>query len=576
MQEKNFFEKVIYLMADDAKKIPRLVVFVLSLSVLDLAGITLIAPYLSVIVEPEQSFKNYKDYDFIVQNFQTSEELMIFFSLILLFIFGLKTIGGIFLNKMIISFCYNQGIKLRTFLMGSYQNLPYEEFLERNSSEYIYNMQSLSEQYFKQILQSILRIASEGLVIVAISLLLIWTNITAFSLLFILMGGALFTYDRWFRRGLNVYGASSNASSVQITRGIREGMLGIKETRILGKEKYFYSLVEKGALDYSAVNIKSQVIAAAPRYFLELIIIMFVVSITLVTMVIGENISSLLPTLAMFGVASIRVLPSINQIIGGIVQVRYGKDAIDILYKDVRHFKTANSDKVNLISTQENFQSISLMDVAFSYKGSDKEALSDISFTIERGEAIGIIGQSGEGKTTLIDIIIGLLKPTKGEIFYNNNPMLDHENDWISNVAYIPQQVLLLDDTLSKNITLVDESNSIDSEKLFSAINKARLTNLVKLLPDGLDTKLGDNGIRISGGQRQRVALARAFYHDRDVLILDEATSSLDKQTEKEIVDEIKRLRGRVTMIIVSHNMSTIEHCDRVYRIEAGGIFQEK
>ena len=572
MEKKNFFNKIMYLMGGNAKKLPQLVVLVLALSLLDLAGIGLVAPYVSIILQPELFAENYKHFGFILNRVETFEGLVILFGIVLITVFIAKTVGGIFINKAILVFCFTQGVALRTFLMSSYQNLPYEEYLERNSSEYIYNMQTLTEQYFKQILQSILRIASEGIVIIFISILLMWTNLLAFSMLFFLMAGALFFYDRGFRRKLNIYGELSNKSSVAITRGIREGMNGIKEVRILEKESFFYSLVEKGALDYLSVNIKSQVIATAPRYFLELVIIVFIVLISIVTIMSGDDMASLMPVLGMFGVASIRILPSINQIIGGIVQIRIGKDAINILYEDVKKLGKIGEKKNNSKISPTPFESITLNDIMFKYKGTEKNTIEGVSLSIKRGESIGIIGQSGAGKSTLIDIVLGLLEPDAGVVLYNNEPISGCKRDWMSKIAYIPQQVFLLDDSLRKNITLTHDAALIDENRLLRSIEKARLNDLVEELPDGVNTKLGDNGLRISGGQKQRVALARAFYHNREVLIMDESTSSLDKQTEHEIVEEIKILQGKVTMIVISHNMSTIEHCDKVYRIHNGRI----
>jgi ABC-type bacteriocin/lantibiotic exporter with double-glycine peptidase domain len=576
MKEKNFFNKVMYLMADDANQLPRLVVLVLALSLLDLAGIGLIAPYVSMILQPELFTENYKEFTFLFDSFETFEGMVSFFGLVLICVFCAKTVGGMLINKAILVFCYTQGVALRTFLMSSYQNLPYEEYLERNSSEYIYNMQTLAEQYFKQILQSILRIASESVVIILISILLMWTNFLAFSMLFCLMTGALYIYDRGFRRNLNLYGELSNKSSVAITRGIREGMNGIKEIRILEKESYFYSLVKKGALDYLSVNIKSQIIATAPRYFLELIIIAFIVLISIVTITSGDDMASLIPVLGMFGIASIRILPSINQIIGGIVQIRIGKNAVDILYNDVKKLEKIDNDNKNSKVRGSPFESLTLQGITFKYKGAEKSTINGISLSIQRGESIGIIGQSGAGKSTLMDIILGLLKPGDGEVLYNNEPISECKGDWMSKIAYIPQEIFLLDDSLRKNITLTHDEALVDQARLLRSIEKARLNSLVEQLPDGVDTKLGDNGLRISGGQRQRVALARAFYHNREVLIMDESTSSLDKQTEQEIVEEIKILQGKITMIVISHNMSTIEHCDKVYCIQDGAISRSR
>ena len=578
MKKLSFFKKILYLLSEDAKKIPLLIIFVLMLSVIDLVGISLVGPYLSIILQPETLTQNYESFGFILEKFESVESVVIFLGLLLIAVFAIKTVGGILLNRVILIFCYSQGLKLRTYLMSAYQNLSYEEFLNRNSSEYIFNMQVLTEQYFKQILQSMLRIGSESIVITLISILLIWTDPLAFFALFLLMVTSLLIYDSIFATKLTSYGKLSNESSVQLTRGIREGMMGIKEIRILSKENYFYDLLKTGAEGYRAVNVKHQVIAAAPRYFLELIAISFIVSITAINLFFGKDLNDLLPVLGMFGVASIRILPSINQIVSGLVQIRYGNNAIDILYNDFK--KLADSPKyfasiANKDDSEpyfDSFNSIRMESVSFKYKNSESPTISNLSLSVQKGDSIGIVGASGAGKTTLIDIFLGLLQPDSGEIFYNNKSIVGQESIWMSKVAYIPQQVLLLDDSLANNITLTAKKDHIDEKKLMSAIKKARLNDLVKQLPDGINTKLGDNGSRISGGQKQRVALARAFYHDREVLVMDESTSSLDKDTEREIVNEIKRLKGSVTMIIISHNMETIENCNKVYEIQKEGI----
>jgi ABC-type multidrug transport system fused ATPase/permease subunit len=578
MKKLSFFKKILYLLSEDAKKIPLLIIFVLMLSIIDLVGISMVGPYLSIILQPETLTQNYESLGFIFEKFESIESLVLFLGLLLIAVFAIKTLGGILLNRVILIFCYSQGLKLRTFLMSAYQNIPYEEFINRNSSEYIFNMQVLTEQYFKQILQSILRIGSESIVIILISILLIWTDPIAFFALFLLMSLSLLIYDLIFASKLTSYGKLSNENSVQLTRGIREGMSGIKEIRILEKENFFYDLLKKGAEGYRTANVKHQVIAAAPRYFLELIVISFIVLITAMNLFLGKDLNDLLPVLGMFGVASIRILPSINQIVGGLVQIRFGNNAIDILYEDFKKladnpkYSASNTFRDHSESDFGSFDSIRMESVSFKYKNSESPTISNLSFSIQKGDSIGIVGASGAGKTTFIDVFLGLLQVESGEIFYNNKSILGRENIWMSKVAYIPQQVLLLDDSLASNITLTAHKAYIDEKKLMSAIKKARLNDLVNQLPDGVNTKLGDNGSRISGGQKQRVALARAFYHDREVLVMDESTSSLDKDTEKEIVDEIKRLQGIVTMIIISHNIATIEHCNKVYEIQKGGI----
>ena len=248
------------------------------------------------------------------------------------------------------------------------------------------------------------------------------------------------------------------------------------------------------------------------------------------------------------------------------------------LAKDVRF---ADNMPVNVSSTEGfNFQKTSFKDlrlrnVVFSYHNKQQLALEDISMKIQSGDSIGLIGLSGSGKTTLLDILLGLLEPQSGDIEFNGRQLQDNLEEWRSQVAYLPQQVFLIDNSMRCNVALGVEESVIDETKLREALRQARLSELVEQLPEGVDTILGERGVRLSGGQRQRVALARAFYHGRSVLVMDEATSALDNETEKEIVAEIQRLKGQKTMIVIAHRLTTVQHCDRIYRLEQGRIVEE-
>ena len=225
-------------------------------------------------------------------------------------------------------------------------------------------------------------------------------------------------------------------------------------------------------------------------------------------------------------------------------------------------------------SRREHFQSLELNNLSFRYPNSLQDQLINISLKINPSETVGFIGQSGSGKTTLVDVILGLHKPEKGEIYYNGKPLSESLKDWRSQIAYLPQQVFLIDNILRCNVALGLDDESINETLIHEALRQARLTDLVKELPQGIDTLIGERGMRLSGGQRQRVALARAFYHKRNVLVMDEATSSLDQNTEDEIVEEIKHLKGKKTIIVIAHRLSTVQNCDRIYRLDKGQIVE--
>jgi len=355
---------------------------------------------------------------------------------------------------------------------------------------------------------------------------------------------------------------------------VREGMDGLKEIRILGKEQYFYQIVHKNAKKQAFFGTKALTLSMAPKYMLELTMISFVVLFVLTTLLLGNNIDTLLPTLGMFGVASLRLLPAANTLIQSLIQIRYSRDSVSRLYNDQYKLKQFSGKEGHPVSAQipKQFQVLKLDRVSFTYPQSEFKALNEISLEIKAGESIGLIGPSGSGKTTLVDMLLGLLEPQQGSIQYNEEEVKTVLQQWRSQAAYIPQQVFLIDDTLRHNVAFGIDNDKIDNDILQESLRQSKLIEVVEQLPQGVETVLGENGVRLSGGQRQRVALARAFYHGRDVLVMDEATSALDDQTEQEIVKEIDQLKGKKTMIVIAHRLTTLKHCDRIYKLEDGRI----
>ncbi|SVD68069.1 uncharacterized protein METZ01_LOCUS420923, partial [marine metagenome] len=268
-----------------------------------------------------------------------------------------------------------------------------------------------------------------------------------------------------------------------------------------------------------------------------------------------------------------KLLPTANNLSNTLTQLRISRNSISILYNEIQNFDKSKDKNVKECASNINneFNNLTLNKIGFSYTSKNKE-LNDISLEIKKGESIGFMGQSGSGKTTLIDIILGLLKPDSGSISYNGIDLDKSLNSWLLQVAYLPQQVFLIDDTLRSNIALGLNEEDIDNKKIFSSLKQASLLEFVESLPSGLHTIVGDRGIRLSGGQRQRIALARAFYHNRNVLIMDESTSALDNETEREVVNEIKRLKNNKTTIVIAHRMSTLQYCDRIYKVDKGHI----
>jgi len=360
----------------------------------------------------------------------------------------------------------------------------------------------------------------------------------------------------------------------KIIQGVNEGIVGFKEIRVLGKEKYFHKIVSDSSFDYSVNHSKSLLITTAPKYFLELLMVVFIVIIVTVANSSNSAFNHIIPTLAIFGVASVRILPAANIISSFIGMLRYHKDGINKLHDNYTMFNCYSGDSTLTVacSNEKEFHDIDFMNVSFIYKDKSHNVIDNVSFNIKSGEIVGFIGASGSGKTTIIDLMLGLLKPSEGNIKYNGVILEECLSAWWNKVAYIPQDILLLDDSLRSNIALGIDENNVENDKMIEALKSSRLFNFIDQLPEGIETTIGERGMRLSGGQKQRIALARALYHDREVLIFDEATSALDNETEKEIVDEIRYLKGNKTMIIIAHRLNTLQYCDVIYEIENGSI----
>ncbi len=531
----------------------------------------LIGPFLSLIINPESLNETLKEYIFYLGIPLDQKSLLSAMGIALLFTFAFKTIVAISINRYMINFCANQQIRLRAFLMQSYQSLPYTDFIRRNSSEYVSYIQDFTSR-FTGVLSTLIKTLSDAIIATAIFILLAVNNPLALGLLVLLLGGSVFAYDRIFRKNMSEYGKAINFAQIKMVKGVNEGIGGLKEIRILGKQNHFHQMVDWASKDISIISAKREIITMVPRFLLEMVMVIFIVSLVLLLLFFNQNLTSFIPTLGMFGLASLRLIPMANVITTSLVQLRFGRDSISRLYIDIKSLEKIKP-KVHLKSEsykETSFRSLKLNKISFAYPNSNQKVLENLSLKIVAGESVGLIGPSGAGKTTLVDVILGLLEPQAGSIKYNDEPLKNNLLDWRSKVAYLPQEIFLIDDSLRANIALGEDIEQINSDRLYESLKKARLIELVDELELGVDTLLGEKGVRLSGGQRQRVALARAFYHNRNVLVMDEATSALDDKTEKEVVSAIKRLKGEKTMIIIAHRLSTVKDCDRIYRLEKG------
>ena len=346
---------------------------------------------------------------------------------------------------------------------------------------------------------------------------------------------------------------------------------------------FFFSRLEDNSKQYANLHANSVLITTASKYFIEFSVMsFFIVTISASSFFISNETSNVLGVIGMFAFAAIRLLPGITVVSSAILQLRTQKNTVDRLYEVIEDLRLeinkGKSIKAPVDSVPEfglSFSSISLENISYSYPSSKKMALEDISMKIYNGESIGIIGASGSGKTTLIDIFLGLLKPDSGKVLLDDISIENNLDSWRRMAAYIPQETLMINESLKSNIKLSENLHTEDEKKLYTIITQARLKDVVKNLPNGIESNLGEGGINLSGGQRQRVSLARAIFHNRELLVFDEATSALDSVTEDEVMSEVKKIKGTKTLLIIAHRKDTLRFCDRIFELKDGKIINE-
>ena len=354
---------------------------------------------------------------------------------------------------------------------------------------------------------------------------------------------------------------------------LQQGLGGAKEVKLLGREENFinqYAIHNSGS---ARMSKHENVLQALPRLWLELLAIVGLAILVISMLSNGKSTETLIPIIGLFAAAAFRMMPSVNRILVSIQGLRYNLPVISSLYKEAQLVnKTSDSTSVNCLSFKHE---IHLKSVGYSYEGVDYDAISNINLIIPRGKSVGIIGESGAGKSTLVDVILGLLTPTKGTVEVDGIDVQFNLRGWQNHIGYVSQTIYLTDDTLRCNIAFGLEKKDINDKAIKAAINASQLQDFVDSLPDGLDTMVGERGVRISGGQRQRIGIARALYHNPSVLVLDEATSALDTVTEAAVMKSVYELQGNKTVIIIAHRLSAISMCDLFFELNKGNLIQK-
>lgn len=543
-------------------------------SFLELLGVAIFSPFVNVIMNPETiQEKWYLKLAYDGLAFQSTNNFLAALTGVIIFIFIFKNIFLALQKNWIYKFSYGIQLKISTKLLKTYMQEPYTFHLNHNIAVLQRSLQEDTDLFTKGIIHVMELVAEIAVcVTMGIYLFIVSQSIAGTVLALLVISLLIFTtLSRRFSRSL---GKQCQSYKAKLYQWVNQSLGGIKELKILNREAYFINAYEENYQKYVYGLRINRLIATLPRYFVEAVCMTGLLLAVLIKMFWGqkEDFTEFIPQLAVFAVAAFRLLPSVGKINEHVADILYSLPSLDLIYHDLKTIEEEPEVRKEE-DLQWEFQNvITVKNVSYQYPETEDFVLEHVSFQIPKGKTVAFIGPSGAGKTTMVDIILGLLRPQFGKVFADDLNIHKHSSVWQKEIGYIPQVIYLSDDTIRNNIAFGIEESKISQEAVMEAVKKAQLYDFIESLPDGLDTIVGDRGIRLSGGQRQRIGIARALYHDPEVLVLDEATSALDNDTEAAVMEAIDHLQGQKTILIIAHRLTTIRNVDVIYEVSDKGV----
>lgn len=575
---KDVFDKLRYILNKRQKKLAA-VVFVMTIAgaALETLGVSIIVPLVQSFLAADELLQN-KFVKPIAEflHITTAVQLIVWISVAVIITYILKNAYMVLLSYVRVKFASKVKRELSVKMMHSYMDREYAYFLGVNTEDVLrgigYDVSGVHE-----VLIQMFRIMAESLTAFCICVYIFYTDTVMAVGVVAVMGISLSALILIFRKKMKKVGDYYRKCTVEVNKYLHESFQGIKDVLIFHKEDYFVKSYETSFSNQQRAEVMKTIATESPAYLIEAVCVTGLIMVVGAKVVFGSDAASFVPQLAAFAIAAFRILPSIGKISAGFNQLIYACPALNAAYNNLRevvNFKKETRVQPQTYGNPEekiNFtKEIEIKNIFWQYPNADKIVIENLSLTIPKGKSVAFIGQSGAGKSTLADILLGLLVPREGDVLIDGVSIYQEMDSWKKTVGYVPQAVFLTDDTIRNNIAFGIEEKDIDDTKVQRAIEQAQLADTIAELPHGLDTILGERGIRFSGGQKQRVAIARALYNDPDILILDEATAALDNNTENAVMEAIDALHGYKTLVIIAHRLTTIRNCDEIYEIGDG------
>lgn len=541
----------------------------------EVLGVSMMLPLVTAVMNPDIITENALC-AWICQTFHLSDHVsfVIWCIVALVFIYIVKAVYLTIEYSIQYRFVFNNRFMTQTRLLEAYLCRPYEHFLSAQSGEIIRVVQEDANNSFNMlivILSFLTETVVSAAVIIAIFVINPFMTVCVAAMLLLLM----LALAKGLRPLLRREGLAYQETYAETNKWLLQSISGIKEVKVTQTEQFFLNnFIKYGRRLVTAARWNST-LQNIPRNLIELVSVCSMMIVFGIMIVMGVEMDSLLPSLSAFAMAAVKLLPSANRILGAVTQMTFYEPALDNMLESLDVLEETAVEKKDRTDELLLRKEIRLSGITYMYPGGEKKIFENADLTIPVGQSIGIVGTSGAGKTTAVDILLGLLKPQAGQILVDGVDVSRNIQGWLAHIGYIPQMIFMLDDTIRENIVFGHETDGQTDAAVWSALEEAQLADFVKELPDGLDTSIGERGVRLSGGQRQRIGIARALFTNPDVLVFDEATSALDNETEEAIMQSIHSLYGKKTIIIIAHRLTTIEGCDAVYRVGDGKMIRK-
>ena len=567
------------------KRVMVIIVFLMLVGgVLESLSISVVIPVVSVLLDPKAVETNeLLAAIYEILNLQNVTQFTIVMLVALIGAFILKNLFLYLQNVVQLKFVYTNQFATSRRMMINFMKRPYEYYLNADTAVIQRNITSDVNNMYGLIL-SVLQLVSEGVVFTCLVAVLLVVDAKMILTIAALLVVVLFLIKVVLKPIMVKAGQENQDYYSGLYKWIEQSVMGIKEIKIANKEQYFINEYAKCGFGYVNAVQKYNLFNSTPRLLIETVCIAGLVIYMMIVMLQGTTVTEMIPQLTTFGMAAMRLIPSANRINNYLTSISY----FEPFFMGVSdHLQEEINDR-NMIYDVEAYRikkeieklkitkRIELKDITYKYPNSEQMIFDHADMEIPIGSAVGIVGSSGSGKTTIVDILLGLLKLQTGTIYVDGVDIKENYEGWLKNIGYIPQTIFMIDSTIRKNVAFGIADDEIDDERVWAVLKEAQLDEFVRSLPEGLDTGIGERGIRLSGGQRQRIGIARALFEDPQILVLDEATSALDNDTEAAIMASINRLHGKKTLIIIAHRLQTIEKCDIVYRVEHGKVTKER